>query len=161
MFDQIVHRFLDHTFDPTPPVLTASKKIVYFCLSFTGIHSLQIRTQINRLCLRLFLILTLDSFFVLQDESLPIFPSRIQFPNTWDPVWYTYSSVDAVPRRMWVKPRAIYTLGYLKIWVSFQSRENIQPTQLYLVFCPILAPLGTLLTLTIFKFFLPPQTHMN
>ena len=50
MFDRIVRRFLDHTFDPRPPVLTASKKIIYFCLPFTGIHSLQIRTQINRLC---------------------------------------------------------------------------------------------------------------
>ena len=47
MFDRIVRRFLDHTFDPRPPVLTASKKIIYFCLPFTGIHSLQIRTQIN------------------------------------------------------------------------------------------------------------------
>ena len=44
MFDRIVRRFLDHTFDPGPPVLTASKKIFYFCLPFTGIHSLQIRT---------------------------------------------------------------------------------------------------------------------
>ena len=50
MFDRIVCRFLDHTFDPRPPVLTASKEITYFCLPFTGIHSLQIRTQINRLC---------------------------------------------------------------------------------------------------------------
>ena len=50
MFDRIVRRFLDHTFDPRPPVLTAFKKIIYFCLPFTGIHSLQIRTQINRLC---------------------------------------------------------------------------------------------------------------
>ena len=82
MFDRIVRRFLAHTFDPRPPVLTASKKILYFCLPFTGIHSLQIRTQINRLCNALFLILTLDSFFVLQDESLPFFPSRIKFPNT-------------------------------------------------------------------------------
>ena len=29
---------------------TAPKKIIYFCLPFTGIHSLQIRTQISRLC---------------------------------------------------------------------------------------------------------------
>ena len=35
---------------PKPPVLTTSKKIIYFCLQFTGIHSLQIRTQISRLC---------------------------------------------------------------------------------------------------------------
>ena len=81
MFDRIVCRFLDHTFDPKPPVLTAPKKIVYFCLLFTGIHS---QGYILRYALKSadsatlpFLILTLDSFFVLQDESPPSFPSRI------------------------------------------------------------------------------------
>ena len=42
MFDRIVRRFLDHTFDSKPPVLIAPRKIVYFCLPFTGIHSVQI-----------------------------------------------------------------------------------------------------------------------
>ena len=32
MFDRIVRRFLDHTFDPKPPVQIVPKKIVYFCL---------------------------------------------------------------------------------------------------------------------------------
>ena len=34
MFDCIVRRFLDHIFDQKPPFLTASKKIIYFCLPF-------------------------------------------------------------------------------------------------------------------------------
>ena len=42
MFDRIVRHFLDHTFDPKPPDLTAPRKIIYFCLPFNGIHSLQI-----------------------------------------------------------------------------------------------------------------------
>ena len=79
MFEHIARRFLDHTFHPKPPVLTVPKIVTYLCLSLTGIHSLQIRTQISRL---FFLILTLDSFFVLQDESPPFLPSRIEFPNT-------------------------------------------------------------------------------
>ena len=76
-------------------------------------------------------------------------------------MWYTYSSVDAVPHRMWVKPRAFYTLGYQNIWVSLQSRENTQPTLLSLVFSSMQTPLGTQLTLTTFKFFLPPLTHTS
>ena len=48
MFKRITRRFLDNTFDPKPSVQTVPKKIIYFCLPFTGIHSLQIRTQINR-----------------------------------------------------------------------------------------------------------------
>ena len=50
MFERITRRFLDNTFDPKSSVHTVPKKIIYFCLPFTGIHSLQIRTQINRLC---------------------------------------------------------------------------------------------------------------
>ena len=83
MFDRIVHRFLDHTFDPRPPVLTASEKIIYFCLPFTGIHSLQICTQINRLCNAAFP--HLDIRFVFRSSrriSSSFFPSRIKFPNT-------------------------------------------------------------------------------
>ena len=65
MFDRIVRRFLDHTFDPKPPVLTALRKI-YFCLPFTGIHSLQIRTQISRFCNAAFL--HLDIRFVFRSS---------------------------------------------------------------------------------------------
>ncbi|XP_046851727.1 uncharacterized protein LOC124445026, partial [Xenia sp. Carnegie-2017] len=50
IIDQITRRFLNNTFAPKPPVLTAHKMPIYFCLPFTGIHSLQIRTQINSLC---------------------------------------------------------------------------------------------------------------
>ena len=50
MFDHLVRRFLDNMFEPKPTVHTIRKKIVYFCLPFTGSHSLQIRNQITRLC---------------------------------------------------------------------------------------------------------------
>ena len=44
-----------------------------------------------------------------------------KFPSLWDLVLYIYSSVeivDAVLRRMWVKPRAIYTPEYQNTWES-------------------------------------------
>ena len=50
MFDHLVRRFLNNIFEPTPTIHTVPKKIIYFCLPFTGSHSLQIRTQITRLC---------------------------------------------------------------------------------------------------------------
>ena len=50
MFDQLVRQFLNNLFEPKPLLLTVPKKIVYFCLPFTGSHFLQIRTQITRLC---------------------------------------------------------------------------------------------------------------
>jgi hypothetical protein len=49
MFDRLVHRFLNKIFEPKPPIHRVPKKVVYF-LPFTGSHSIQIRTQINRLC---------------------------------------------------------------------------------------------------------------
>ena len=49
MFDRLVHRFLNKIFETKPPIHTVPKKVVYFCLPFTGSHSLQIRNQINRL----------------------------------------------------------------------------------------------------------------
>ena len=51
MFDQLVRHFFKNLFEPKPPLFTASTKIVYFCLPLTGSHSVQIRTQIARLCI--------------------------------------------------------------------------------------------------------------
>ena len=112
MFERITRRFLDNTFDPKPSVNTIPKKIIYFCLPFTEIHSLQIRTQINRLCNAASLISILDSFFAPSDESVLFSLLKIKFPSTCNLVLFTFLSVDAVPRRMWVKPQAIYTLEY-------------------------------------------------
>ena len=50
MFDHLVRCFLNNIFEPKPTVHTVPKKVIYFCLHFTGSHSLQIRNQITRLC---------------------------------------------------------------------------------------------------------------
>ena len=63
-------------------------------------------------------ILIFDLFFAPLHVSLLSFLLRIKFPSLWDLVLYIYSSVDAVPRRMWVKPRAIYTPEYQNTWES-------------------------------------------
>ena len=47
--------------------------------------------------------------------SVKVFISGTKVKNS---VLYIYSSVDAVPRRMWVKPRAIYTPEYQNTWES-------------------------------------------
>ena len=111
-------------------------------------------THSNQLTLqwRFFLILTLDSFFVLQDESPPFLPSRIEFPKYLRSSWYTHSSVDAVSHRMWVKPCAnLYTRMSEHLGISPISKK----------FSLILMPLCTQLTLTTSKFFLPPLTHTS
>ena len=82
MFERITRRFLDNTFDLKPSVQTVPKKIIYFCLPFTGIRSLQIRTQINRLCNAAFLISILDFFPAPPDESLLFSLLGTKFPST-------------------------------------------------------------------------------
>jgi hypothetical protein len=50
LFDRCVRVFLDKVFQPKAVVHSVPKKVLYFCLPFTGSHSLQICTQISRLC---------------------------------------------------------------------------------------------------------------
>ena len=133
--DHIVCRFLNHTFDPEPPVLTVPKKIVYFCLSFTGIHSLQIRTQISRLCNAAFPHLDIrfvfrsskriSSFFPFMDKV----PKYLRFSVVYLFKWRCCSALYVGQTT-----RHLHTIGYQNIWVSLQSRENTQPTLLSVVF---------------------------
>ena len=51
MFDRIVRRFLEHTLDPRPPVLTASKKIINFSSHSHG-DTLSTDTHSNQLTLQ-------------------------------------------------------------------------------------------------------------
>ena len=50
IFDRCVRAFLDKTFHPKKLVHSGPTKIIYFCLPYTGTHSLQIRTQVSSLC---------------------------------------------------------------------------------------------------------------
>ena len=81
MFDCIVRHFLDNTFQPKPSILTAPKKIIYFCLPFTGSHSLQIRTQINRLCNAAFPHLDIRFVFRSSTRISSFFPFKDKVPK--------------------------------------------------------------------------------
>ena len=48
-FDKIVRSFLNKIFEKAPTELIASKRLVIFSLSYTGLHSIQIRKQIIKL----------------------------------------------------------------------------------------------------------------
>ena len=76
MFERITCRFSDNTFDPKPSV-----QIIYFCLPFTGIHSLQIRTQINRLCNAAFPHLETRFVFRSSRRIASFFPFKDKVPK--------------------------------------------------------------------------------
>ena len=137
MFDRIVRRFLEHTFDPRPPVLTASKKIIYFCLPFTGIHSLQIRTQINRLCNAAFPHLGIRFVFRSSRRISSFFPFKDKVPKYLrSSVVYLFKCRCCSASYVGQTTRHLHTRISEHLGIS-PIRENIQPTQLCLVFCPI------------------------
>ena len=49
LFDRCLSIFLDKIFSPPINNITVPKRVVYFCLPFTGTHSLQIRTKLIKL----------------------------------------------------------------------------------------------------------------
>ena len=87
--DTCICRFLDKIFSPSPKISLAPKKIVYFCLPYTGQHSLQIRTQIRKLCSSAFPhinlrfvfrpSLRLSHFFVFKDRIPKALRSRVVY----------------------------------------------------------------------------------
>ncbi len=81
MFDHLAHRFLNKIFEPKPPVHTAPKKVVYFCLPFTGSHSLQIRTQITRLCNAAYPHLNIRFVFRSYKRISSFFPFKDKVPK--------------------------------------------------------------------------------
>ena len=68
-------------FEPKPPALTAPKQIIYFCLPFTGIYSLQIRTQISRLCNAVFPHLDIRFVFRSSRRISSFFPFKDKVPK--------------------------------------------------------------------------------
>ena len=71
----------NNLFEPKPPLLTVPKKIVYFCLPFTGSHSLQIRTQISRLCSAAYHHLNVRFVFRSSTRISSFFPFKDKVPK--------------------------------------------------------------------------------
>ena len=117
-FHQLVRHFLNNLVKPKPPLLTVPEKIVYFCLPFTCSHSLQIRTQITRLCGAAYPHLNVRFVFRSATRISSFLPFKDKVPKILrSGVVYLFKG-QAVPHRMWVKPLAIYTLDYLNTWAS-------------------------------------------
>ena len=81
MFDHLVRRFLDNMFDPKPTLYTVPTKIVYFCLPFTGSHSLQICNQITRLCNAAYPHLNIRFVFLPSTHISFFFPFKDKVPK--------------------------------------------------------------------------------
>ena len=81
MFDKLVRHFLNNLFEPKPPLFTVAKKIVYFCLPFTGSHPFRFALKLHDFAVLLILILTFALSFTPLHASPLSFPLRIKFPS--------------------------------------------------------------------------------
>ena len=81
MFNHLVRRFLDNMFDSKPTVYTVPKKIVYFCLPFTGSHSFQICNQITRICNAAYPHLKIGFVFRSSTRISSFFPFKDKVPK--------------------------------------------------------------------------------
>ena len=136
--------------------------MMYFCLPSAGIHSLQIRTQINRLCNAAFP--HLDTRFVFRSsrQIASFLPFKNKIPKYLRCSAFYLFKCRRCSASYVVKPHAIYTLQYQSTWVSLLLRENITLTPLSQVCFPTHVLLVTQWTLTISKSFLPPvPTRMS
>ena len=108
-FDNCFQSFLNKIHSPAPKTSLAPKKILYFCLLFTGQHSLQIRTQISKLCSGTFPHIKLRFVFRPSLRSAHFSPVRTGFPRVWNPVWFMVLSVNGVVRCISAKPAVFCT----------------------------------------------------
>ena len=83
LFDRCLSIFLDKIFSPPISNITVSKRVVHFCLPFTGVHSLQIQTKLIKLVSSCFPQIDLRvvlkpgkrlSFFFQFKDPIPKFP---------------------------------------------------------------------------------------
>ena len=81
MFDQLIRRFLSNIFEPKSTVYTSPKKMVDFCLPFTGTHSLQTRTQITRLWNAAYPHLNIRFVFHSSPRISSLFPLKDKVPK--------------------------------------------------------------------------------
>ena len=81
MFDHLVRRFFNTILEPKPTVRTVLKKIIYFCLPFTGSHSLQIGTQITRLRNAAYPHLNIRFVFCSSTRISSFFPFKDKVPK--------------------------------------------------------------------------------
>ena len=157
MFYSIVRRFLDNIFQPKPPILTAAKKIIYFSLPFTGTHSLQIRTQISRLCSSAFPHLNIRFTLRSPTRISTFFPFKDKVPKYLrSSVVYSFTCRCCSASYVGQTTRHLHTR--ISEHLGVEKSPLAPPPQAYIT---TLVLLDTLHLLTTLKSSPPALTHTN
>ena len=80
LVDSCIKSFLDKMYDSRDKVHTCSKKVIYFCLPFTGHHGLQIRSQLQKFLSSAYPHISLRVVFRLSFRLSNFFPFKDKIP---------------------------------------------------------------------------------
>ena len=132
LIDNCIITFLNKIFSPKPLVHSCSKKILFFCIPYTGQHGLQIHTQLHKLLSKAHPHIPIGFVFHPTCRLSDFFPLKDRIPFAMrSHVVYKYTvSVNAVAHCMLVKHADTYTRKSQNIWefrpeleISFQSHK--------------------------------------
>ena len=79
LIDNCIRTFLDKIFSPKPLVHSCSKKILFFCIPYTGQHGLQIPTQLHKLLSKAYPHISIRFVFRPTCRLSDFFHSRTEF----------------------------------------------------------------------------------
>ena len=79
LIDNCIRTFLGKIFSPKPIVHSCSKKILFFCIPYTGQHGLKIRTQLHKLLSKAYPHISIRFVFRSTCRLSDFFHSRIKF----------------------------------------------------------------------------------
>ena len=125
LIDNSIRTFLDKIFSSKPLVHSCSKKILFFCISYTGQHGLQIRTQLHKLLSKAYPHIFIRFVFRPTCRLSDFFPfkDRILFAMKLHVV-YKYKCQCCGALYMLVKHADIYTRESQNIW-EFRPKLEI------------------------------------
>ena len=131
LIDNCIRTFLDKIFSPKLLVHSCSKKILFFCIPYTGQHGLQIRTQLHKFLSKAYPHISICFVFRPTCRLFDFFHSRTEFLLLWDRILCINISVNAVAIVCWSNtPTYSYTRESQNIWefrpkleISFQSHK--------------------------------------
>ena len=75
-----IRTFRDKIFSPKPPVHSCSKKIIFFCIPYSGQYGLQIRTQLHKLLLTTYPHISIRFVFRPTCRFSDFFPLKDRIP---------------------------------------------------------------------------------
>ena len=119
--DKCIMSFLDKINNSKDKVYTCSKKVIYFCLSFTVHHGLYIGSQLSKLPTSVYSHISIRLFSRPSCSLLGSFLSKTKFPLSWNHTTVVYLNVNVVVHSTVAQTRqanSFFTFVFFSSWFS-------------------------------------------